>query len=92
MCIRDRFRLEYFPVLLKSVQVIMDLKAAKNPQERFPHRPTSLWAVISKLFEKLLVKGLTPKIVKNNIILDLQSGFVKHSTVDQIDRIKNVSW
>jgi len=55
-------RLESFPMQWKKAQVIMLLKPGKPPERATSYRPISLLPNISKLFEKLLLKGLKPLI------------------------------
>ena len=50
-----------------------------------------LLPVMSKLFEKLLIKRLNPIIERKNLMPNHQFGFrSKHSTIDQVHRITNV--
>ena len=47
---------------------------------------------MSKLFEKLLIKRLKPIIERKNLIPNHQFGFWgKHSTIDQVHRIINIT-
>ena len=53
------------------------------------YRPISLLPVISKLFEKLLIKRINPIIETRNLIPAHQFGFrEKHGTIDH--RITNI--
>jgi len=89
--INAAFRLKYVPRLWKVAEVIMIPKPGKPPHEASSYRPISLLPVMSKLFEKLLIKRLKPIIVRKNLIPDHQFGFrSKHSTIDQVHRITNV--
>ena len=66
-------------------------KPGKPPHEAGSYRPISLLPIISKLFEKLLLKRLKPIIERKNLVRDHQFGFRKsHSTMDQVHRITNV--
>ena len=66
-------------------------KPGKNPHEVSSYRPISLLPVISKLFEKLLLKRMKPIIEEKELIPSHQFGFRnKHSTIDQVHRITNI--
>ena len=66
-------------------------KPGKPPHEAASYRPISLLPVMSKLFEKLLIKRLKPVIERKNLIPNHQFGFrSKHSTIDQVHRITNI--
>jgi hypothetical protein len=89
--INASFRLQYVPQLWKVAEVIMIQKPGKPPHEIRSYRPISLLPVISKLFEKLLLKRLKPIIEEKKLIPDHQFGFRnQHSTIDQVHRITNV--
>lgn len=89
--INAAFRLKYVPSLWKVAEVIMILKPGKPPNETASYRPISLLPIISKVFEKLLVKRLNAIIERKNLIPNHQFGFRnKHSTIDQIHRITQV--
>lgn len=80
-------RLKYVPQLWKVAEVIMVPKPGKPPHEPASYRPISLLPVLSKLFEKLLVKRLNQLIADRNH----QFGFRNpHSTIDQVHRITDV--
>jgi hypothetical protein len=90
--INAAFRLKYVPRLWNVAEVIMIPKPGKPPHEAASYRPISLLPVMSKLFEKLLIKGLKPIIERKNIIPNHQFGFrSKHSTIDQVHRITNIT-
>jgi len=85
------FRLKYVPRLWKVAEVIMIPKPGKPPHEAASYRPILLQPVMSKLFEKLLIKRLKPIIERKNLILNHQFGFrSKHSTTDLVHRITNI--
>lgn len=89
--INASFRLQYVPDVWKIAEVIMIPKPGKPPHEATSYRPISLLPIISKLFEKLLLKRLKPIIEERKIIPDYQFGFrEKHSTIDQVHRITNI--
>jgi hypothetical protein len=70
---------------------IMIPKPGKPPHEDASYRPISLLPVMSKLFEKLLIKRLKPIIEKKNLIPNHQFGFrSKHWTIDQVHRITSI--
>jgi hypothetical protein len=69
----------------------MLLKPGKPATEVTSYRPISLLPVLSKLFEKLLLKRLKPIIEEKQIIPNHQFGFRdKHSTIDQVHRITSI--
>jgi len=69
----------------------MICKPGKPANDKKSYRPISLLPVISKLFEKLLLKRLKPIIEKRKLIPQHQFGFrSKHSTIDQVHRIVSV--
>jgi predicted metallopeptidase len=68
-------------------EVIMIPKPGKPPHDATSYRPISLLPVLSKLFEKLLLKRLKLIIEEKKLIPDHQFGFRnQHSTVDQVHR------
>lgn len=85
------FRLKYVPSTWKVAEVIMIPKPGKPPHKVASYRPISLLPIISKLFEKLLLKRMKPIIERNNVIPNHQFGFRnKHATIDQVHRITNI--
>jgi hypothetical protein len=54
--------LDYFPTQWKVAQIILILKPGKPPHDLPSYRPISLLPIVSKLFEKLLLKRLLPLI------------------------------
>ncbi|KAF6198264.1 hypothetical protein GE061_008011 [Apolygus lucorum] len=89
--INATFRLKHVPSQWKVAEVIMITKPGKSPNEKTGYRPISLLPVMSKLFEKLLLKRLKPIIEDRNLIPDHQFGFrQRHSTIDQVHRITNI--
>lgn len=68
-------------------------KPGKPSNDIKSYRPISLslLLIVSKLFEKLLLKRLKPLIENNNLILNFQFGFrPKHLTNDQVYRITDI--
>ncbi|CAG9828874.1 unnamed protein product [Diabrotica balteata] len=89
--INAALRLRYILRLWKVAEVIMIAKPGKSPNEVTSYRPISLLPVMSKLFEKLLLKRLKPIIERKNLIPNHQFGFRnQHSTKDQVHRITNI--
>ena len=81
-------RLRYFPKLWKIAKVIMIPKPGKTSENPESHRPVSLLASISKLFEKLFCKRLHGVLSELHIIPEHQFGFRnQHSTIEQVHRV-----
>lgn len=81
-------RLNHYPTQWKVAQIILLPKPGKNLEEVTSYRPISLLPVISKVFEKLIIKRIKPEIKENKVISDHQFDFREHhSTVEQIHRI-----
>ena len=60
----------------------------KKPEEIQSYRPISLLPILSKVFEKLLLRRLTPILDTDKLIPDHQFGFrTKHGTTEQVHRI-----
>ncbi len=79
-------RLQHIPSTFKTAQIIMLPKPNKNAHEVTSYRPISLLPVLSKLFEKLLLKRIKPLIEKQ--LPDFQFGFRnQHSTIEQVQRV-----
>jgi hypothetical protein len=73
---------EYFPAQWKVTQIILILKTGKPPNELTSYRPLSLLPIVSKVFEKLLLKRLLPVVENNRLIPNHQFGFrQRHSTI-----------
>jgi hypothetical protein len=65
-------------------QIILILKPGKPPNEVTFYRPISLLPIVSKVFEKLLLKRLLPMVESNRLIPNHQFGFrQRHSTIEQ---------
>lgn len=81
-------RLSYFPMLWKFSTIILILKPKKPPDCPTSYRPISLLPILSKVFEKILLKRILNIIAESKILPDSQFGFrTKHSTIHQIHRI-----
>jgi hypothetical protein len=86
--INAAFRLKHVPDVWKMAEVIMIPIQDKPLNEVTSYR--LLLPIISKLFEKLLLKRLKQLIENENLIPSHQFGFRdKHATTDQIHRITN---
>lgn len=84
-------RLEYFPSRWKQAQIIVIPKPGKPPNEISSFRPISLLPVLSKVFEKLLLKRLHNLLNENEILPDHQFGFrTAHSTIEQLHRVVEI--
>jgi hypothetical protein len=84
-------RLHHVPDAWKTAEVIMIPKPSKNLSEVDSYRPISLLPIMSKLFEKLILKRLKPIIDENHLVPAHQFGFRNnHSTIDQVHRITDV--
>lgn len=66
-------------------------KPGKPPEAVASYRPISLLPILSKLFEKLLLKRLKPELDKLNTIPEHQFGFREnHATTEQVHRIVEI--
>lgn len=84
------FKIRYVPKHWKIAEIIVIPKPGKPPTEVTSYRPISLLPTMSKIFERLLLKRLSPIIREQNLIPSHQFGFRnKHSTIDQVHRITN---
>lgn len=73
--INAAFRLHYVPQDWKKAEVIIVLKRGKSSDLAMSYRPISLLPVLSKLFEKLLLRRLKPLLQEQNLLPDEQYGF-----------------
>jgi hypothetical protein len=81
------FRLKYVPSYWKAAEVIMIPKPGKSATDVTSYRPISLLPVLSKQFEKPLLKRLKPILDEKQLIPNHQFGFRNnHSTLDQVHR------
>lgn len=86
--INASFRLEHVPWMWKTAEVLMMAKPGKPANNVTSYRPISLLPVLSKLYEKILIKRLKPIVETKKLIPNHQFGFrEKHSTIDQVHRI-----
>jgi hypothetical protein len=78
----------YFPAQWKVAQIIFILKSGKPPNVLTSYQPINLLPIISKVFEKLLLKILLLMVENNRLIPNRQFGFRKmHSTIEQTHHI-----
>ena len=85
------FKLRHVPLQWKVAEVIMIQKPNKPPNEVTSYRPISILPILSKLFEKLLLKRLKHLAEERHLIPAHQFGFrEKHSTIEQVHRVTNV--
>lgn len=81
-CLRHGF----FPGCWKSARLVFLPKANKDPSEPSSYRPLCLLPILGKVFEKNLVNRLNSFVIQNNLINDLQFGFVQgRGTLDALD-------
>jgi hypothetical protein len=78
MLISACIRLNYIPDAWKTAEVIMIPKPGKNLSEVESYRPISLLPIMSKLFEKLILKRLKPIIADKHLVQTHQFGFRKN--------------
>jgi hypothetical protein len=72
-------KLGYYPIQWKLAQVIMVAKTRKQPTETKIYRPISLLPIMSKIFERLLLKRIEEAVSLNKLIPNLQFEFrTKH--------------
>jgi hypothetical protein len=72
----------YFPSQWKVAQIILILKPETRTNELSSYRRISLLSIISKVFEKLLLKRLHPMLENNRLIPNHQFGITqRHSTI-----------
>lgn len=83
-------RTNFYPPQWKVAQIIPILKPGKDPVEVKSYRPISLLPIISKVFEKLLLRKLRPIIEERRLIPNHQFGFrQQHATTEQVHRVVN---
>jgi hypothetical protein len=81
-------RISYWPEQFKTSHIIAIAKPGKEPTNVNSYRPISLTSVLSKLFEKLILKRLQSALRPNAGIPHHQFGFRRgHSTIQQVHRI-----
>lgn len=83
-------KIEHFPSQWKVAQIIMIPKPGKPADKVESYRPISLLPVLSKLFEKLFLRRITPILEDKHLIPDHQFGFRHdHATIEQVHRVTN---
>lgn len=91
MLINSSIRLTHVPDTWKVAEMIMIAKPGKEPTQLKSYRPISLLPIMSKLFEKLLLKRMIPIIEEKKLLPNHQFGFrKKHSTIEQVHRLINI--
>jgi hypothetical protein len=84
-------RLTYFQILWKFAQIIMIHKNGKPPKRVTSYRPISLLPIMSKIFERILLKRIQMDDDINTKIRTHQFGFRENnSTMQQCHRVVNV--
>jgi hypothetical protein len=74
----------YFPAQWKVAKIILHMKPGKPHNEPMSYRPISLLPILSKVYEKLLLRRLLPIVEKRRLLPDHQFGFrQRHSTIHQ---------
>jgi hypothetical protein len=74
----------YFLAQWKVAQIIHSLKPGKPLNELTSYWPISLLPIVSKIFEKLLLKRLLRMVENNRLIPNHQFGFrQRHSTIEE---------
>jgi hypothetical protein len=91
MLISACIQLNYILNAWKTAEVIMIPKPGRNLSEEESYWPISLLPIMSKLFEKLILKHLKPIIEEKYLMSLHQFGFRKnHSTIDQVHHITDI--
>lgn len=76
----------HFPNIWKNARIIPIKKPNKDPTQPSSYRPISLLPILSKIFEKIILKRLSNLNIK--LTQDEQCGFKKgHSTTHQLCRL-----
>jgi len=83
-------RLCYIPVQWKYAQIIIIAKPGKPPTEASLYRPISLFPILSKVFERLLLRRLDVTMHIDGLLPTHQFGFRNnHCTIQQCHRVVN---
>ena len=83
-------RLCYFPVKWKYAQIIMITKPGKQPTEASSYGPISPLPIMSKVFDRILLRRLDETIHIDGLLPLHQFGFRNnHSTIQQCHRVVN---
>lgn len=79
----------YFPAIWKRAEIIMIVKPGKPPNQIASYRPISLLSMVSKIFERIILRRLNDHLT--GIIPDHQFGFRRgHGTIQQCHRVVNI--
>ena len=80
--------LSHFPSQWKFAEIILVPKPNKPENDIGSYRPISLLSILSKVFEKIILRRVMPILDQKNAIPDHQFGFrAKHGTPEQVHRI-----
>jgi predicted metallopeptidase len=83
-------RKSYWLKQFKISQIITIPKLGKDPTETTSYRPVSIISVLSKVFEKLILKRIKKEVEPEEWIPRHQFGFRQgHSATQQTHRIRN---
>jgi hypothetical protein len=77
----------YFPAQLKVTQIILILKLGKIPNELTSYQPINFLPTVSKVFEKIFLKGLL-QMAENNISFASDRG-TPHNRTGTSNRTKD---
>jgi hypothetical protein len=84
-------RILYWPKQFKISQIITIVKPRRDSTEITSYRPVSLLSVLSKVFEKLILRRISKDLRPDKWIPHHQFGFRQgHSTIHQIHRVTNI--
>lgn len=89
--INSSFKIGYVPSLWKVSEIMMIPKPGKPTSDIKSYRPISILPILSKVYEKILLRRMNAIVVTQNILPNHQFGFrSQHSTIDQVHRICDV--
>jgi hypothetical protein len=84
-------RTSYWPKQFKISQIITIVKSGKDPTKIASFRPIILLSVLSKAFEKVILRRINKDLRPDEWIPRHQFGFRQgHSTIQQIHRVINI--
>ena len=84
-------RISYFPTNWRISTVVMISKPGKDVNQTTLYRPISLLSILSKVFEKILLKSLAMFLAERQIIFEHQFGLrANQSTIEQVHRIVTI--
>ena len=71
-----------------AAEVVTIPKKGKDPKTPQYRRPISLLSCLGKVYERILLKGLNSQVTANNLVPDVQFGFMPgRSTTHQLLRL-----